>query len=279
MSNENLDSIIERYKRELLAFDRSSRAVSAAIPASAPANQQAAEAEPQAAAVQAVPTQLTEAELPFPAPTPEIGTPFPAPTPTPAPTPPADAGIPFVPEAGTAQGNLEEARGTDGLDNFRYDVPADSGSNEFSPYYNDNEAEYESFDEFLNANPKNGFLRVRSFAADEAMPIPNARVVVTCRINNSPHVFYDQLTDSNGVVFGLLLPAPDKGLSSYPTALRPYALYDVEVSHPDFVSVFFKGILIFDGIETIQLAQLVPLAQAGPIQEEIVISEDRPEEE
>ena len=126
------------------------------------------------------------------------------------------------------------------------------------PYSSGGARTYATFDEFQKANTKTGTLRVQASAADRSFPVSNAEVVVTKNFSGTPHVFYRVWTDISGVATGMTLPAPDRALTSYPSALAPYATYDVSVTHPKYVTVILRSCAIFDGIETIQFCEMIP---------------------
>lgn len=64
----------------------------------------------------------------------------------------------------------------------------------------------------------------------------------------------------------LILPAPAKSLSQQPTrdgAPFPYALYDAEINLENFRRQSYTRIPVFDGITSIQHANLIPLPENG----------------
>lgn len=120
------------------------------------------------------------------------------------------------------------------------------------------ETQYKTLEEFRSANAKKGFLKVQVFSGDRTFPITNARVLVTRQINGKPHIFFDKRTDNSGIVNGLELPAPDKILSLQPSDTAPYSTFDISVEHPDFIGASFVSVPVFDGIESIQPARMLP---------------------
>lgn len=118
-----------------------------------------------------------------------------------------------------------------------------------------------------------GTLRVQVFAADRVYPIPSARVRVTGSGNN--RVYFDGLTDSSGIVDNISLPAPSSVYSQEPSLTRPYALYDLLVDRSGYVSHRYLKIPVFSGIKSIQNVQLVPSNNRG---NETIVTETEPEE-
>ena len=144
-----------------------------------------------------------------------------------------------------------------------------SNGDKYPPYGNPDNS-YNSYEELLQANPKTGFLRVQTFAGNRVYPVGNARVTVVKRLGNEDYTFYDTQTDASGVIYGLTLPAPDRSLAAYPTAMMPYETYNVWVEHPNFYKAMFLDVLIFDGIETALQVELIPSGSGNDGGEDIL---------
>lgn len=121
------------------------------------------------------------------------------------------------------------------------------------------------------ANSAYGTLRVQVFAADQVYPIASANVVVT--ENEKDDVLFQGYTDSSGIIDNILLPAPSREMSEAPTRLKPYAQYDVTVSHPRFAERKYIGVPVFDGIKSIQTVQLVPTTNGNGQSQTVTESE------
>lgn len=115
-----------------------------------------------------------------------------------------------------------------------------------------------SYEEFLEKNPKTGTLRVQASIAQRTFPVPGAQVMVDKKFLEGNRVFATGVTDENGILDGIVLPAPDKSLSDSPTGKPPYALYDIHVTHPDFRKEVYSQVPVFDGIKSIQPVQFLP---------------------
>lgn len=102
-----------------------------------------------------------------------------------------------------------------------------------------------------------GALKVQVFMANRAYPVSSAHVVITGKENKK--VYFDGYTNTNGVVGSILLPAPKKTFSQSPQGTPPYSQYDITVSHPKFQSRKYLGVPVFSGVESIQNIQLLPL--------------------
>lgn len=104
-----------------------------------------------------------------------------------------------------------------------------------------------------------GTLRIRAYTASGALPIPNAVVRIRGAEELNRLVSYSLLTDRNGITEAVTLPAPSLSYSLSPSpAEAPYALYDVEISANGYYSKVIKGISIFSGVNSVQLANMIP---------------------
>ena len=124
---------------------------------------------------------------------------------------------------------------------------------------------FDSYDEFLKANPQSGTMRVQVYAAGQTFPIANADVTLFLELTNGRYDIFEGLTDINGVIDGIILPAPSREMSQSPsdTPVLPYSSYGLTVRHPDFADAVFTDIPVFSGIKSIQGVELVPLISDG----------------
>lgn len=124
---------------------------------------------------------------------------------------------------------------------------------------------FEDFDDFIKNNPQSGTLRVQVFAGGRVFPVSSAKITVVLELKNESREMFEGLSDINGIIDGIQLPAPEKEMSQSPSqsASLPYSSYTVYVEHPDFVSAVFREVPVFSGTKSIQGAELIPLAGAG----------------
>lgn len=66
----------------------------------------------------------------------------------------------------------------------------------------------EMYKNFIKENPSTGGLRVRAYAASEAVPISGLRVIVTTTIENNSVTFFEGYTNESGITDKIILPAP-----------------------------------------------------------------------
>ena len=104
-----------------------------------------------------------------------------------------------------------------------------------------------------------GFLTVRAYTAGEALPLEGATVTVS---DGGDRLIEEEIlrtTDRSGSTEPIALPAPPAYDSQSPSKTRPYAVYDVTVTHPRFYPFRATGVPIFAGITSLQPINMVPL--------------------
>ena len=113
---------------------------------------------------------------------------------------------------------------------------------------------------FLAAHPGRGTLRVQVTTADAAFPIPDAVVEVSAVIAGTTLPIYRRKTNQSGIVDDLVLPAKPRSASQREeTASNSGTLYTVAVTHPGFLPLTDKRVVIYDGVETIFPASIRPV--------------------
>lgn len=124
--------------------------------------------------------------------------------------------------------------------------------------------EYSSMEEFEANNTGGGSLEFRVFAANQALPIEGADIIVTTRIDGENHPMFKTVTNSSGETGLFTLPAPSKELSQTASnKIQPFSLYDAVVNKDGYTNVIIRGIPIFDGVQSIQRVAMLPEAEKG----------------
>ena len=123
---------------------------------------------------------------------------------------------------------------------------------------------YRDAEDFEARNGSRGSLRVQVFAADRSFPVSGAEVIVEVPFLTGSRELFRGRTNKDGIIDGISLPAPDKGLSlDEDNTKEPFALYNVKVSHPDYAVTEYSNVPVFDSVKSIQPVELVPLTQSG----------------
>lgn len=126
------------------------------------------------------------------------------------------------------------------------------------------EKEYPDLESFLAVNTCQGTLRFRTYTARNALPVPNARVVVFKVIGGKPHTFYELVTDQSGQTEEVPLPTLSSQLSQTPdSGVQPYSLYDADITAVGYAPVYVRNLPIFEGILSVQRTALVPSSEVS----------------
>ena len=107
---------------------------------------------------------------------------------------------------------------------------------------------------YMEENPTYGMLKIRAYAAREALPMENVKIIVKKIIGNNLVVFFEGLTDSSGMIDGIRLPTPkildDNLISPKKASYTIVAIYDNMESE--------YSINMFEGICVVQNINVVP---------------------
>lgn len=119
--------------------------------------------------------------------------------------------------------------------------------------------EYSSFEDFKSKNSGVGSIIFRVTTAREALPVANAKCVVTKKFGGLVYEIETLYTNQSGNTVPLTLPAPPKSLSQqYDNLVQPFALYDAVVTREGYVDVVLTDIPVFDGIQSVQGVSMLP---------------------
>ena len=115
---------------------------------------------------------------------------------------------------------------------------------------------------FRSAHPEQGSLRVQVSAARGIFPIPGVAVEVYRDFGAVRETFYSGVTDSSGIVEGILLPAlPAAWGCSADTAGISGTAYSVAVRHPQYGAAEPRQVLVFPRVESLLAVSLTPTGQ------------------
>lgn len=122
---------------------------------------------------------------------------------------------------------------------------------------------FADYDDFIAKNQSEGILRVQAFSANGSFPVPNATVRVYVPLDNGERELFSGITDVDGIVDNIALPAPDSTISyDENSTVAPYAVYRLRVDKAEYAPAIFEGIPIFDSVKSIQPVGLVPLSDS-----------------
>lgn len=121
-----------------------------------------------------------------------------------------------------------------------------------------NSSEYQ---EFLRLNPTRGSLKIRAYAANQAVPISGLRIVITTKVSNSDVIFFEGVTDNSGVIERISLPAPE--INTDNLEIPNFLTYDVNATYvPDNINRVYK-VNIYGNVCVVQNINITPELQVG----------------
>jgi len=105
-----------------------------------------------------------------------------------------------------------------------------------------------------------GTLKILATTGAGTVPVAGASYVIK---DKSGTVLFSGITNENGESLVYTLDAPPRELSLQPDPFgpRPYAVYDVWIGKPGFASLTFTDVEVFDGIDSIQPVEMIPLVE------------------
>lgn len=109
-----------------------------------------------------------------------------------------------------------------------------------------------TYDEFLRANTGEGVLRVQASAGNRSIPLVNVNIEVYKDFLDGRHLFYKAVTNADGVVDNLKLPAPPRENSVLGNGLSPFASYIVKASRDGLITETVENVPVFSGVKSIQ---------------------------
>ena len=125
-------------------------------------------------------------------------------------------------------------------------------------YYFDDESfmNTNSYNEFIKNNPSEGYLKIRAYAANQAVPIQGVKIVISKIIDNNNVIFFEGFTNESGLINNIILPAPAQNPNDLD--VPNFTRYDIKATYmPDNLDKNYKA-NINEGIYVIQNILIVP---------------------
>ncbi len=134
--------------------------------------------------------------------------------------------------------------------------------------YNFNDEDFKNtavYQKFISDNSSQGYLRIRAYAASQALPISGLKIVVSKNIDNNDVIFFEGTTNESGVIERIVLPAPklDPNNLDAPNSTT----YEIKATYAkDNVSSIYR-VNMYENIYVLQTINIVPdlNAMAGGI--------------
>ena len=117
------------------------------------------------------------------------------------------------------------------------------------------------FQDYLKTNNSIGYLNIRAFRANEAVPIKGLKITITNVINNNTVVFFEGETDESGMINNIALPAPKINGDNLIAPTK--ATYNIiSYYQPDNLKQSYQA-NIYDGIYVVQTINIIPNMNIG----------------
>lgn len=125
--------------------------------------------------------------------------------------------------------------------------------------YNIKDEEFTSsqaYQDFIKENPTEGYLKIRAYAASQAIPISGLNVIISKIIDNNRVIFFEGATNESGIIERITLPAP-RLLESNLDAPNSTE-YDITATYrPDNIETIYR-VRIYENVYVIQNISIVP---------------------
>ena len=117
------------------------------------------------------------------------------------------------------------------------------------------------YQDYLNENPATGYLRIRAFAASQAIPISNLRIVVSKVIDDYKVIFFEGTTNNSGIIERIELPVPKLEPDNLDVPNK--ATYEIQAIYtPDNVNRVYL-VNMYENVYVVQTINIVPNLNTG----------------
>ena len=112
------------------------------------------------------------------------------------------------------------------------------------------------YKQYIKENSKVGFLKIRAYAASEAVPISGLNIIVSKEIEGNKVIFFEGVTDNSGVIERIILPT--KSLKNDDLVIPYGTEYIIDTLYkPDNIKNTYK-INIYENVYVVQTIRIVP---------------------
>lgn len=141
----------------------------------------------------------------------------------------------------------------DGITDYLGSLPTASYEDGDSPSLDGRDVVSDSTElsDFMKENSSKGELKVQAYLARGAYPVPGVKVEISKDFNDGKRVFFSGVTNENGIIDGIELPAPPRENSLEFDAPDKVAVYKLRAALDGYEDLD-RAVEIFDGIKTIQ---------------------------
>ena len=114
----------------------------------------------------------------------------------------------------------------------------------------DNFMKTTEYEEFIKSNSGSGNLKIRAYAASEALPVKGLRIVVSTEINKQKVIFFEGVTDASGMINTISLPTPKLNINNLeiPGTIK----YEIDAFFDNQSNKKIYFVNMYDGICVVQ---------------------------
>lgn len=113
---------------------------------------------------------------------------------------------------------------------------------------------------FINDNPGIGYLKIRAYSANQAIPVKGLKIFVNKKINGYNVNFFEGYTNESGVIENISLPTPI--INSNDLVAPKSASYEINATLNDETILNFI-VNVYDKLYVIQNISVVPKMNMG----------------
>lgn len=106
---------------------------------------------------------------------------------------------------------------------------------------------------------KKGTIVAQVYTSKAQLPIENASITI---IKNG-EVIAQRTTNSSGKTDSVPVDTPAISESQSPGNITPFTSVDMKITHPEFYGIIVREVQVFPNTETLQYAELIPIAETN----------------
>lgn len=121
-----------------------------------------------------------------------------------------------------------------------------------------------------------GYIVVQVYTADQAIPLPNANVIVSKPAERGEEVVRIMKTDRSGKTAIIAVPTSPAANSQTPDGTDRFFKYNIRVDYPGYETVENVNVPVFEGQTSIQPVGMIPLADGEENGKTVTVIEEEP---
>ena len=125
--------------------------------------------------------------------------------------------------------------------------------------YDQNFINSKVYQDFLKDNPSNGYLKIRAYAANQAIPISGMNITISKMINNNNVIFFEGVTNSSGIIEKITLPTPKLDPNNLDTPNGE--TYEITATYNQYNKVY--KVNMYENVYVVQDISVVPNMMGG----------------